>query len=297
MSYPASPSSMRSFMPALILIGVFILLLVLLMPEPVVPPNGFSTATPQPTEIAAVPTEPPATEVVVEAAPAVNPAAIVEGQGVFSASCSACHGLNARGIPGLGKDLVESSFVHGLTDEELLQFIATGRDTSDPLNTTGIPMPPRGGNPSLTDDQLRSVIAFLRSEAGSATIAQAVPATVPPVEQAAPTATPAAPLPPPILPTSIPVTPQAFTPETAYLWSCAGCHGADGQGNLPYAEGFAGSTLLQDKAALLSFLVAAHPPTSPEEQFPHPPMGGYPSLTDEQLSALADYVIGMMSGT
>jgi disulfide bond formation protein DsbB len=292
MNNPASESSMRAFMPALILLGAFIILLALLLPEPVVPPSGFATATQPPTVVAAVPTDLPPTEVVA----ALNPAAIVEGEGIFSAGCSACHGLNARGIPGLGKDLIESEFVHGLTDEELLHFIVTGRDTSDPLNTTGIPMPPSGGNPSLTDEQLLAVIAYLRSESGSTTIAQAVPVTAPPIEQGAPTATPAAPLPAPVLPTSIPVTPQPFSPETAYLWSCAGCHGVDGQGNAPFGEGIASSSLLADKSALMIFLIAAHPPTNPEEQFPHPPLGGYPALTEEQLSALSDYILSMISG-
>jgi cytochrome c5 len=182
----------------------------------------------------------------------------------------------------LGKNLIESTFVHGLSDEELLQFIITGRDPTDPANTTGIPMPSRGGNPSLTDDQLRSVIAFLRTESGSAPIEQAAVPTV------AVTAAPR--LEATILPTTIPVTPQPFSAETAYDWSCAGCHGADGSGNPPFADGFTDSLLLADRAALLTFLVGAHPPVDPQLEFPHPSRGGYPVLSDEQLNALADYV-------
>jgi disulfide bond formation protein DsbB len=218
----------------------------------------------------------------------------MQGQGTFGATCSACHGLNARGIPGLGKDLVDSQFVHGLTDDALLQFIVTGRDASDPLNTTGIPMPPRGGNPSLTDDQLRAVIAYLRSESAGIS-AQAVPAEATAIAQVAPTATPAAPLAPPVLPTTIPVTPPTFTAQSAYLWSCAGCHGADGTGNQPFASGFTESDLLADRAALLAFLIAARPPTDPQVEFPHPARGGYPQLTDEQLEALTDYVISLQA--
>ena len=294
MSQPASGSSMRSFAPAAILIGGFVLLLVLLMPEPVAQPLGFPTAT-LPVEVAAVPTELPPTEapaVPTEVVASIDPALVSQGENIFATTCSACHGLNARGIPGLGKDLVDSQFVHGLTDDALLQFIVTGRDTSDPLNTTGIPMPPRGGNPSLTDDQLHAVIAYLRSESASIS-AQAAPAEAPAVVQVAPTATPAAPLAPPVLPTSIPVTPPTFTAQSAFIWSCAGCHGADGTGNEPFASGFMESDLLTDRAALLAFLVAAHPPVNPLVEFPHPPMGGYPQLTDEQLEALTDYVISL----
>src|SRR6185503_3672777 len=73
------------------------------------------------------------------------------GQTLF-ASCAACHGPTGGGIPGLGKDLTSSEFVSGKTDDELISFIKVGRDPSDPLNTTGIAMPPKGGNPALSDE-------------------------------------------------------------------------------------------------------------------------------------------------
>jgi disulfide bond formation protein DsbB len=285
------------FLPAVVLIGVFLVLLVLLLPEPTPPPKTAAlqtetaSALASPTAVVALPT---ATLLPPTEAPAVvayAPAAVDEGRAIYSSTCSACHGLDARGIPGLGKNLIESTFVHGLSDEELLHFIIVGRDPSDPANTTGIPMPARGGNPSLTDDQLRSVIAFLRTESGSAPIVQAAVPTG--VTTVAPPVTAAPRLEATILPTTIPVTPQPFSVEAAYAWSCAGCHGVDGTGNPPFADGFTDSPLLADRAALLSFLVAAHPPTDPAVEFPHPPRGGYPELSDVQLEALTDYVIGL----
>jgi disulfide bond formation protein DsbB len=90
-------------------------------------------------------------------------ATIAEGQTVYSSLCVACHGADARGLPNLGKNLVESEFVHSLTDQELLDFIKTGRPIWDPNNTSGIDMPPRGGNPALNDDQILSIIAYLRT--------------------------------------------------------------------------------------------------------------------------------------
>ncbi len=77
--------------------------------------------------------------------------------------CAACHGADARGVPNLGKDLIDSEFVQSLTDEELLDFIKTGRPIWDPMNTTGVDMPPRGGNPSLTDDDILAIIAYIRT--------------------------------------------------------------------------------------------------------------------------------------
>lgn len=299
MSNRSSDSRFLPFLPAVVLIGTFLVLLVLLMPEPTPPPKTAALQTETasaylpPTEVAALPTatllpptEPPAAQVV-----AYSRAAVAEGQGVYASICVACHGPDARGIPGLGKNLIESTFVHGLSDEELLQFIVMGRDPSDPANTTGIAMPARGGNPSLTDDQLRSVIAFLRTESGSAPVQQAAVPTV--VTTVAPTVTAAPRLEATILPTTIPVTPQPFSAESAYAWACAGCHGADGSGNLPFADGFLDSTLLTDRAALLSFLVTVRPPTDPAVAFPHPVRGGYPELSEDQLEALTDYVISL----
>ncbi|MFQ5577214.1 MAG: c-type cytochrome [Anaerolineae bacterium] len=84
------------------------------------------------------------------------------GQQVYIA-CSACHSPDGKGLPGLGKDLTASEFVAGLTDDELVAFIKVGRDPSDPANTTGVAMPPKGGNPALSDDDLYNVVAFIRT--------------------------------------------------------------------------------------------------------------------------------------
>lgn len=85
------------------------------------------------------------------------------GQTAYSTTCVACHGPEAKGVAGLGKDLTTSEFVQEQSDEELVTFIKTGRPSSDPLNTTGIDMPPKGGNPALTDDDIYNIVAYLRS--------------------------------------------------------------------------------------------------------------------------------------
>jgi disulfide bond formation protein DsbB len=85
------------------------------------------------------------------------------GETLFVGTCSACHAPDATGVIGLGKNLRTSTFVAEQTDEALLKFIQTGRPASDPANTTGVDMPPRGGNPALTDANLTDIIAFLRS--------------------------------------------------------------------------------------------------------------------------------------
>lgn len=85
------------------------------------------------------------------------------GNPLYVQSCSACHGPDATGIQGLGKDLVNSEFAKNLSDAELHDYVVKGRGVDDPLNTTGIPMPPKGGNPALTDQQIMDIIAYLRT--------------------------------------------------------------------------------------------------------------------------------------
>lgn len=105
----------------------------------------------------------PAEKTVGVAGPALAavPTARPTGQQLFLTNCAACHGQTGRG--GSGKNLVASPFLKGLNDSQAADFIKKGRDMNDPANTTGLPMPAKGGNPNLTDEDLAAVVAFLRS--------------------------------------------------------------------------------------------------------------------------------------
>ena len=119
--------------------------------------GGNSTSSTS-TEVPSVPNTPsPAVEA------NLSPAELISlGQEKFI-SCVGCHGLDGTGLPGLGKDIVSSTFAQELNDDELLTFIKTGRSASDPLNTTGLDMPPKGGNEDLSDADIRAIVAWLRS--------------------------------------------------------------------------------------------------------------------------------------
>lgn len=106
---------------------------------------------------------PTAAETMTEVAQALPPGDAAKGKAVYASTCAACHGPTGEGVKGLGKDLTASTFVAGLSDPELLAFVKKGRDVSDPLNTTKIMMPPKGGNPALDDASIMDVIAFIRS--------------------------------------------------------------------------------------------------------------------------------------
>jgi len=78
-------------------------------------------------------------------------------------TCFTCHGDDATGIEGSGTNLTVSEFIRTKTDAELVEYIKVGREMNDPLNTTGIAMPPYGANPMLTDQDLADVVAYLRT--------------------------------------------------------------------------------------------------------------------------------------
>ncbi|MFN8445034.1 MAG: c-type cytochrome [Caldilineaceae bacterium] len=85
-----------------------------------------------------------------------------KGKVVFT-TCAACHGPNGQGVQGLGKPFTTSEFIATKTDAELVEFLKVGRPVGDPLNTTGVAMPPKGGNPALTDQDLFNVVAYVRT--------------------------------------------------------------------------------------------------------------------------------------
>jgi putative membrane-bound dehydrogenase-like protein len=86
----------------------------------------------------------------------------VTGQQLFASSCAACHGQSGEGIAGLGKDMMSSEFVASKSDSDLVDFIKAGRSPDDPLNTTGMSMPQKGGNPALSDQDLYNIVAYIR---------------------------------------------------------------------------------------------------------------------------------------
>lgn len=98
-----------------------------------------------------------------EEAAAVSLGDAVAGKEQYDMLCIACHGPGGEGIEGLGKPFTTSTFLKETSDEKMVEFIKVGRPSGDPLNTTGVDMPPKGGNPALTDDQILDIIAYVRT--------------------------------------------------------------------------------------------------------------------------------------
>lgn len=120
------------------------------------------SSPPSSTDTPSTPTATGTTAATSSPAPVARAADAAKGKTVYDGTCTACHGPDGKGVEGLGKPLVGSAMM-GLKDEDLVAFIVKGRPPTDTANTTGIDMPPRGGNPALTDQDLADVVAYMRT--------------------------------------------------------------------------------------------------------------------------------------
>lgn len=255
------------------------------------------------------------------AGPALDGLAYVKGRDVYMSSCVACHGEDARGVKGLGKDLIASAFVRKQGDAQLAHFIAVGRPVTDPANTTKIPMPANGGNDTLTDADRNDLVVFLRGARDPRRVPQVLPdlpedppALAAAAPAAAAAATPKSPAPlavaaatPAAAAVAIPVSTSAEPAAPAatldpavvargkkVFTSCIACHAKDGTGvkgagkDLVHSEFVASST----DAELTAFIKRGRGPSDPGNTtgIAMPPKGGNPALNDAKLGDVVVYL-------
>ena len=85
------------------------------------------------------------------------------GKAIYSQTCIACHGVNGKGaIPGVS-DFTAKDSPLSKSDAELVKNVSEGFKSPGSF----MAMPPKGGNPTLTDADVKAVLAYLRSEFGT----------------------------------------------------------------------------------------------------------------------------------
>jgi cytochrome c5 len=206
------------------------------------------------------------------------------GEEIYKQVCAACHTTGALNAPKLGDNAAWA------------KLIPEGFDSLTKTAISGVrQMPARGGNPALTDIEVRRAVAYLANSAGAkfkeppvapAAVAAAPAAAAAPAPAAAPAA-PAAATPPA---TVAAAAPAAAAPaggvdgEAVYKQACAACH----------ASGAAGAPKSGDKAAWAPRIKKGEDALVAsviKGLGVMPPRGGNPTLTDAQIRAAVAYQV------
>lgn len=213
------------------------------------------------------------------------------GYELFLANCAACHARDGRGMAGLGKGLIASNFVAASSDEEIVRFLIEGRPANDPRNTTRVEMPPRGGNPALTDADLGDVVVYMRGlqdPRRMPALAEPAPPTIAGATDAEKAAALAAAGGDEELAEII-----AFGAKV-FATSCVACHGRDAHGLKGLGTDLVASTFVKenDDEALLAFVKRGRDPSDPANTtgVGMPAKGGNPALTDDDILDVIEYL-------
>lgn len=154
------------------------------------------------------------------------------GEQVYQSVCKTCHESGLAGAPKFGDKAAWVTPI-ALGYNVLIQHAING------LQRNGKVMPPKGGNPDLTDTEVARAVAYMANAAGAAFQPPAAPAA-PVIASAAPVAAAAVATPPamaavataPAVAASAAAAPTgALDPKSAETMmqkdGCAACHGVD----------------------------------------------------------------------
>ena len=211
-------------------------------------------------------------------AEATIPKGMMTGEQVYDTTCKTCHEAGLAGAPKIGDKSAWS------------KIIAQGEKTTYDHAIAGIrAMPAKGGNPDLTDDEVKRAVAFMAGKAGANWTAPAVaPVATAASAPAAPAAAaaPAAPAAPAAKTAAAPAAAAAPADDGKKIYdtTCVACHGA----------GIAGAPKFGDKAAWAPRLKTGMPAlyqAAIAGKGAMPPKGGNTSLSDAAIKATVDYMV------
>ena len=213
------------------------------------------------------------------------------GEAVYKETCQACHAAGVLNAPKLGDAAAWA------------KHIAAGLATMTQNAIKGIrQMPPRGGNPELTDAEVERAVAFMANQSGASFKEPPAPAAQekPAVAEAAPAPAATAPAAAPA-----PAATTAAAPAAASAAAPADKPAAAGDGKAVYDKtcmachmtGLAGAPKAGDKAAWeprlkqgMDTLYA----TSLKGKGAMPPKGGATQLSDAEVKAAVDYMVSLV---
>ena len=221
------------------------------------------------------------------------------GEAVYNAVCTSCHAAGVLNAPKIDdKGAWAPRVANGL--DGLMKNAING------LNS----MPARGGDPSITDEELSNAIVYMTGKAchdlssqvkapaaapaaqatapaeqAAAPAAAATPAAAALAETAAPAAQAAAPAPAAAAPVAQAAAPAAAVDgEKVYKGICFSCHDV----------GVAGSPKLGDKAAWAPRIATGNDTlygTAINGKNAMPAKGGNPALSDAEIKAAVDFMV------
>lgn len=209
-----------------------------------------------------------------------GPKGMLTGEQVFAQTCKTCH---EAGIAGAHKVGDKAAWA---------KVIAQGEKLANQHAIAGLrAMPPRGGNPDLTDDEVRRAVAYMVNQSGGnwtapPVTAAATTAAAAPAAAAAPVASAAA----PTMVAAAPAAAATGAPDGRKIYeaTCTACHGM----------GIAGAPKTGDKA-----MWAPRIAQGTATLYTHaisgftgkggmmPPKGGAMNLSDADVKAAVDFMV------
>jgi cytochrome c5 len=202
-----------------------------------------------------------------------TPAGAKSGEEVYKSVCTVCHQAGVAGAPKFGD---KSAWA---------DRIKQGRDTLVKAAIGGIRgMPPKGGNPALSDAEVERAVVYMANAGGADFKAPAAPAAEPAKVAAAVPATPAATATAPASPPSTSAPQGAAEGKTLYEHVCFACHQA----------GVAGAPKFGDKSAWaprIALGMDALYNSALHGKGAMPPKGGQPATPDAEIKAAVNYMV------
>jgi cytochrome c5 len=215
-----------------------------------------------------------------------GPKVLLTGDKVFEAQCTTCHTPGLAGAPKMGDKAAWAKIVSG------------GQAEAVKLAISGIKgMPPRGGNPDLTDEEVAGAVVHMANAVGANWTAPQLrmpPAAPAQAAVAAPATPAAAAMAPVAIPPPLPAAAAAGAAQASaagadkgkaiYDTTCMVCH----------AAGIAGAPKFGDKAAWAPRIqtgVDALYNSSLKGKNAMPPKGGNAGLPDADVKAAVDFMV------